>query len=104
MKRFENLRRVDHTGATAGAIRKARRGGEESRIRTVNGNMNRNNRGTVQWERQRTRHHLRRDERTALAFQPSPASSYLRDRTYCEARNRRRYAETADISKYVIIT
>lgn len=45
-----------------------------------------------------------RDERTALAFQPGPASSYLRDRTYCEARNRRRYAETADISKYVIIT
>lgn len=54
-----------------GAIRKTH-GAEErgTRIRTVNGNVNRNNRGTVQWERQRTRH-LETSE-LRLHFNPAP--------------------------------
>lgn len=39
-----------------GAIRKTPRVVQRVRIRTVNGNVNRNNRAGVQWERQRTRH------------------------------------------------
>lgn len=67
--RIENRRRGSH-GATAVQLGKHGVEERETRIRTVNGNMNRNNRGTVQWERQRTRH-LETSE-LRLHFNPAP--------------------------------
>lgn len=60
------------TACDRGAIRKTPRVVQRVRIRTVNGNVNRNNRAGVQWERQRTRH-LETSE-LRLHFNPATAA------------------------------